>query len=244
MLIVMKERVTQCNSVAHWCVFNSFWTQRNISGFDTHTQYLTVGSIDCRIWSFHGISWQKEKYRILPVLSFNLANMSSKELHLWLHPIRLNSTNEIFSSCGAALHQLMFVKPKLQLSISAEATVQTTDQTELLSDGDMMKHRATLTHIHTHTAGTMQTYCSLPVENQEKAAHADPGSVIREQCHNTFSVDWPQAHKNEEMRIGWAVMTLPWHATWKTGIWHTEQASYLHAVYTNTYQRHTVFWSR
>lgn len=38
--------------------------------------------------------------------------------------------------------------------------------------------------------------------------------------------------KNEEMRIGWAVMTLRWHATWKTGIWCREQ----HAVYTNTRQ--------
>lgn len=23
---MMKEHTTQCNSAAHWCVFNSFWT--------------------------------------------------------------------------------------------------------------------------------------------------------------------------------------------------------------------------
>ncbi len=31
MFVVMKEHGTQCNSVVHWCVFNSIWTTMDVS---------------------------------------------------------------------------------------------------------------------------------------------------------------------------------------------------------------------
>ncbi len=60
--MVMKEHVTQCNSVAHWRVVNSFWTTMELhgteeedkSGFETHTQYLLE---DTFIAGFHLFMW-------------------------------------------------------------------------------------------------------------------------------------------------------------------------------------------
>ncbi len=76
--IVMKEHVTQCNNVAHWCVINSFWTimelcgseEEDISGCDTST--ILVRYIHCWFWCFIGICWQSEKYSKSPDLFFTL----------------------------------------------------------------------------------------------------------------------------------------------------------------------------
>lgn len=158
-------------------VFGQQWS--SLAQRKTIYQAVDTHTIHCWFWFFQGIFWQKNKYRIKPALSFNSANLCSKELRLWLHPIRLNSTNEIFSACGAALHRLMFVKPKTQFSIREEATVQTTDRAELLSDGDMMKHRATLTH----------TLHSL---------------MLREQCRPTVQYLWKTRRKQLTLtRVQW-----------------------------------------
>lgn len=37
MFILMKEYVTYCNSEAHWCVFNRFWTTSEVYGREEQT---------------------------------------------------------------------------------------------------------------------------------------------------------------------------------------------------------------
>ena len=57
MVIIMKEHITKCKSVAHRCVFNSIWTANKLSGMEyhwVHSQYL-LGSIKWWFWYVHGI---------------------------------------------------------------------------------------------------------------------------------------------------------------------------------------------
>lgn len=39
----IKEHVTQCNSVAHWCVFSSFWTMNKVYGIEDYAIILLIG---------------------------------------------------------------------------------------------------------------------------------------------------------------------------------------------------------
>lgn len=52
--MVMKEHVTQCNSVAHWCAFNGLWNgtdKEDMSDFDTHTALVNYNQILINMFS-------------------------------------------------------------------------------------------------------------------------------------------------------------------------------------------------
>lgn len=134
---------------------------------------------------FRTISTQTpQHFQLYPVTRLTL---SSERVLLWLRPVRINSTNDSVSCLhrsSASLHVCVTKTPKFSISAKERSERAPSRQRH---DETSSNTRHTHTRTHTRGEGTMQAYCSVPVGNQENAAHADPGSLTPEQCQNTVS---------------------------------------------------------
>lgn len=118
--------VTRCNSVARWCVFNSFWTTMRLFGTEEedkirlciHSHYF-LGSLHCCFWFFLVISWQKKNiFTFTWTFSYSLGSLLSSVF--WLRLCNAGKDSVISIIICKAFAKLLISHRELWINIDGE----------------------------------------------------------------------------------------------------------------------------